>query len=340
MTPMEYTIIATLGPSSQTESSWREMLAAGVSGFRLNTSHLSLPQLHHWLGRLADFLSGIDPQPALILDLQGSKWRLGDFNARALQPGQTLEFIFATVSETPDVIPVPHPDFFQAAALSNGKILLNDAKVHMALETTGPDWLRARVTKGGEIAPNKGITFAFSKYRQESLSQKDQTILEKTRGFPSIRYAISYVKDSAEMASYRSLLGGSTYLAAKLERPAAVEEALQVAESANELWLCRGDLGAELGMKAMAQAVHRFSRLVGQMAVPVLLAGQVLEHLTEHATPTRSEVCYLYQALLQGYRGVVLSDETAIGQYPVESCRVAALFHDSQINGENTHGKQ
>jgi pyruvate kinase len=94
----------------------------------------------------------------------------------------------------------------------------------------------------------------------------------------------------------------------------------------NELWVCRGDLGAELGLRDMAAAVQRFTQTVGDLPAPVLMAGQTLEHMTRQPTPTRSEVCYLYDTLLAGYRGVVLSDETAIGHYPVESCRAAALF--------------
>jgi pyruvate kinase len=105
-----------------------------------------------------------------------------------------------------------------------------------------------------------------------------------------------------------------------------VDEAAQIAAAADELWLCRGDLGAELGAKAMAVAAYQFSDRVRGMPVPVLLAGQIFEHLAEHPTPTRSEVCMVYEALMRGYGGVVLSDETAIGRDPVESCKIAALF--------------
>lgn len=143
-----------------------------------------------------------------------------------------------------------------------------------------------------------------------------EAILEQTRSLDFVRYALSYVKDAGEMARYRHRLGRSLYLIAKLERPLAVEQALPMVEFADELWLCRGDLGAEVGLAAMAEAV----------SLPVLMAGQVLEHMAAQPAPTRSEVCYLYEALRQGYRGFVLSDETAVGRYPVESCRVAALF--------------
>ena len=107
-----------------------------------------------------------------------------------------------------------------------------------------------------------------------------------------------------------------------------MDETLPIAMIAEELWLCRGDLGAELGLRSMAETAQRFSSTISNLSIPVLLAGQVLEHMVKHPAPTRSEVCYLYEALLKGYRGFVLSDEAAIGCYPIESCRTAALFRD------------
>lgn len=323
---MDYQIVATLGPSSDAESTWQAMLAAGVTALRLNTSHLSLPQLHAWVDRLSAFLATRDPRPPLILDLQGSKWRLGQFPACELTGGQRVTLVCAASADRPCVLPVPHPDFFRAASVSSGEIVLNDAKLRLAVESLDADALYARVINGGAIIPRKGITYTASTYRQESLSETDRAILWQTQHLEGIRYALSYVKDATEMANYRAQVGRAAYLIAKLERQAAVDEAMQIAASADELWLCRGDLGAELGAKAMAATVYHFSERVGAVPVPVLLAGQVFEHMAEHPTPTRSEVCAVYAALMKGYHGFVLSDETAIGRDPVESCRAAALF--------------
>jgi pyruvate kinase len=162
----------------------------------------------------------------------------------------------------------------------------------------------------------------------------DEAVLTQTGRLSGLRYALSYVKDAEEMARYRRQIGREAYLIAKLERPQAMAQAVEVAASADEVWLCRGDLGAELGLPAMAAAAHRFSKLVaqGRLRVPALLAGQVFEHLTEHPTPTRSEICAAYDALAQGFSGLVLSDETAIGRAPVEACRAAALFRPEDIN--------
>ena len=323
---IDYQIVATLGPSSEAEATWQGMLAAGVTGFRLNTSHLSLPELQAWLQRLDPFLATSTPRPALVLDLQGSKWRLGQFPGCALAAGQRVRLVCAPSADVPDVLPVPHLDFFRAAPVSTGEIVLNDAKLRLRVESLDADAIRARVVQGGAILSRKGITYAQSTYRQESLNEMDQAVLACTQHLPGIRHALSYVKDAAEMAAYRRQIGGSAFLIAKLERQPALDEAARIAESSDEVWLCRGDLGAELGAKAMGAGVYRFSARVQDIRVPVLLAGQVLEHMAEHPTATRSEVCVMHDALVQGYRGFVLSDETAIGRDPVESCRVAAMF--------------
>lgn len=323
---MQYQIVATLGPSSDVESAWEALLAAGATAFRLNTSHLSLEQLDGWLVCLGGFLADRAPGPPLILDLQGSKWRLGQFSTCELTEGQQVELTYAQSADRPNVLPVPHPDFFQAAPVSSEEIVLNDAKVLLVRQEARADSMSARVIKGGTISPRKGITFAESRYRQEALNEIDQAILRQTCGMNGIRYALSYVKDAEEMTRYRAQIGPSAYVIAKLERRPAIDEAAQVASSADELWLCRGDLGAELGLMAMAEAVYHFSERVAGLSVPVLLAGQMLEHMVEHSSPTRSEVSVMYDALAKGYRGFVLSDETAIGRYPVASCHVTALF--------------
>jgi len=323
---VDYQIVATLGPSSDAESTWHAMLAVGVTAFRLNTSHLTIPRLQGWIDRLGAFLAGREPRPPLVLDLQGSKWRLGEFPTCELAPGQRVALVCARSAEAPKVLPVPHPDFFRAASASSGEIVLNDAKLRLVVESQETDAIQARVIQGGALAPRKGITYVSSTFRQESLNDGDRTILALTRQLEGIRYALSYVKDATEMAGYRRQIGPGCSLIAKLERQPAVEEASQIAESADELWLCRGDLGAELGLKTMAAAVSHFTDRVRLLTVPALLAGQVLEHMAEHPTPTRSEVCGLHDALSRGYQGFVLSDETAIGRDPVESCRIAALF--------------
>ncbi len=146
---MNYQIVATLGPASDGAATWQAMLAAGATGFRLNTSHLSLPQLEAWVERLGAFLATQDPPPPLVLDLQGSKWRLGHFSACDLSPGQSVTLIHAASTDQPHRLPVPHPDFFRAAPLSSGEIVLNDAKLRLRIESHAAETIHARVIQGG-----------------------------------------------------------------------------------------------------------------------------------------------------------------------------------------------
>lgn len=323
---MDYEIVATLGPASDREEIWSDLLASGATAFRLNTSHLSIEHLLDWIERLEPFLAKNARDCPLVLDLQGSKWRLGDFEPFDLAAGDAIELIYAGSSTLPGVLPVPHFDFFQAARRSSGEIVLNDAKTRLSLESVGEDSLIARAIQGGRFSPRKGITYNQCDFRKESLNEKDLAIVEKTAGLSFIQFAISYLKDANEASFYRTRFGPTAQLIAKLERPTAMKQAVEIARICDALWVCRGDLGAEIGMVAMARAVHAFRQKIPRLTKPAMMAGQVFEHMAFQPAPTRSEICYLYDSLQDGYRGFVLSDETAIGPYPVEACRAAALF--------------
>jgi len=154
-----------------------------------------------------------------------------------------IDLLREAATTSRDVLPVPHRDFFEAAASSNGEIVLNDARSLLHMEVATSDRIRARIRRGGEISANKGITLPGSEYRKESLSEKDGWVFRHTREHRHIRYALSYVKDAAEMTNYRRLLGPPSHLIAKLERKTALDDADRIARVADALWLCRGDLG-------------------------------------------------------------------------------------------------
>ena len=322
--------MATLGPSSMAPEIWQKMLLAGVTAFRLNTSHLEPDNILGLLENLSDFRLKRDVQIHVILDMQGSKWRIGLIESQTLEQDQQVELVFGTASQISTQIPVPHRDFFKAAPQSSGRIVLNDARVILAREQSGPDWLKARVIQEGILSAHKGITYADSGYRNEDLTEKDRGILAATQGIPQIQYAVSYVRDYEEMVRYREIFGEQSLLVAKIERQTALNDAPGISKIADALWLCRGDLGAELGLVKMARATSHFTRELGNLQVPVLMAGQVLEHMSRYPQATRSEICYLLNCLEVGYKGFVLSDETAIGQYPVESCAMAAAFKQEE----------
>ncbi len=328
---MQYEIVASLGPASASPAIWQKMITAGATAFRLNTSHLTLEQLAVWLGKIRDFREQSGLPIPLVLDLQGSKWRLGEFPTCDLQKDEIVELVQRAQIADAHHLPVPHADFFRAAQDSDGQIILNDAKNRLEVISTAAESLTARVVTGGIISAHKGITFGETQFRVEAISDKDNQIIHMAAQDTPIRYAISYIRDADEMKKYRQQIGKPAYLIAKLERAPAITGAEGIAEYCDELWLCRGDLGAELGLRGMAVAAAAFTQKITRLPLPALMAGQVLEHMTAQPAPTRSEVCYLLEMLMQGYRGFVLSDETAIGQYPVESCQTAGLFLSEDI---------
>ena len=331
---MDYDIIATLGPATATVIAWQSLLKAGATRFRLNTSHLSPEAVE----RLIEALEAAFPEeaPAVVLDLQGSKWRLGAMDSTELGEGAEVVLGLETDSISPEQrpdkrreeqwLPVPHPDFFEAAVRGGGIIRLNDARVELEITSVNGDSLRAVVRRGGPLSSRKGISIPSSTYRREGLMFKDAEILRRTAGAAGVSYALSYVRDGEELKALAAAIPRQMRTIAKIERPEAVDASGDIARSCDEIWLCRGDLGAEVGLVEMARTVHRVSGVLAELPVPTLLAGQILEHMTAAPQPTRSELCHLYDILQLGYRGVVLSDETAVGSYPLDSCRVAASF--------------
>jgi pyruvate kinase len=217
---------------------------------------------------------------------------------------------------------VPHADFFQAAPVSSNEIALNDAKIVLTRESIGVESLRARVVMGGQISARKGITFAASNYRQEELSGKDRAILDQTRHFPFVRYAISYLRDAVEMRKYRAHFGDTAYLIAKLERQSAVDEAQRIAVIADELWLCRGDLGANWVCEQWLKPCTLFRQIA--MPIPALLGTGVGAH-DRAPYPNAVGVCFSRNTT-GGYRGFVLSIKRH--QPYQELPPSAALFRD------------
>jgi pyruvate kinase len=322
-----YQIIASLGPTSNSPEIWQELLDNGCTAFRINTSHLELVELQHLVERLTAFLRARASAASIFLDLQGSKWRLGRFPTFGLEKQQVVELVLAETLKFGNTLPVPHQDFFKAAQQAE-EIALNDAKIRIRIESWSADRLVGRVLDGGDISARKGVTLPGTAFRQEMLNPRDAEIVHVSKGGTNVGFAVSFIKDGFEMAVYRKLMGPETHVIAKLERQSALLDIDAIAGTVNELWLCRGDLGAEAGLAAMARLTAELNLRVKTMAKPVYLAGQVLDHMTTHPQPTRSEVCHLYDMLQWGYRGVILSDETAVGQYPVASCKMAALFRE------------
>jgi pyruvate kinase len=253
------------------------------------------------------------PRLPVVVDLQGAKMRLGELEKRAVGCGVRLRF--AHDPEARDALPLPHPELFRAVAVGE-TLSCDDDRLRFFVREAGVEIIEAECLNGGELRPRKGVNLVDHPVVLEDLTSRDVQHVERAARYPLVSFAFSFMRDGSEAGWIRSRAEGCPVVG-KVERRAALQRLESIAAQVDELWICRGDLGSQLGMVELARWVRGFRP--GGLRVPVLMAGQVLEHLTRHPEPTRSEVCHLYDLVRRGYAGIVLSDETAIGADPVRA---------------------
>ena len=308
-------LVATLGPRSSDLAA--ELAAGGATGFRLNASHLSPEET----GRLARAVRKAAPDRELVIDLQGAKMRLGGFVERRIAPGETVALSPAPREGT---LPAPHPELFAEARV--GETLgVDDGRLRFVVERRADDEIVARCLVGGALRPRKGINLLEHPVRLDGLSPRDRATLAALPQGPAT-IAFSFMLDGREAEWVRAARPDSR-VAGKIERREAIDALPTIAAAVDEVWICRGDLGAQLGLPELARFVHQFDPRA--LPCPSLMAGQVLQHLARHDAPTRSEVCHLYDLLARGYEGIVLSDETAVGSTPARAVATAAALLSS-----------
>jgi pyruvate kinase len=305
-----FQLVATIGPASVSLAP--QLAAAGATAFRLNASHLDASGLSDALDRLRREI----PQAPIVVDLQGAKMRLALASARAVNDRELVRF---SAAPGPDVH-VPHPELFEQARA--GDVLsADDGRVRFEVERAGAGAIDARALNAGVLRPRKGVNLERHPVRLSGLTALDaQACSLAVRGGASA-LAFSFMLDGTEAAWLRHAAPGCGVVG-KVERQEAVDHLDDIAASADAVWICRGDLGAQLGPATLARTVATLEP--GRYRVPVLMAGQVLEHLTRHPEPTRSEVCHLFDLVARGFAGIVLSDETAIGDDPAHAVATAA----------------
>jgi pyruvate kinase len=303
-------IVATLGPSSRNLAI--ALRDAGATAFRLNASHMRLEELAEQSAALCRAL----PDFPLIVDLQGTKMRVGVFAERPVHRGQRVRF---ALSAAGDEIPLPHREIF-AAVVPGETLGCDDDRLRFRVAGVSAGALETRALVDGLLRPRKGVNVLEHPVLLADLSEFDQSCVFATANLGKVGFAFSFMKDGSESAWIRRRAPGSAVVG-KVERREATENIHRIATNVDSIWICRGDLGAQLGPAAMAAWVSSYDPRLEPC--PVLMAGQVLEHLTFHTAPTRSEVCHLFDLAKRRYAGFVLSDETAVGMDPV--CAVRTL---------------
>jgi pyruvate kinase len=317
------TVIATLGPASSSPAAVAALREAGADMLRLNGAHLTLGQLGTLL-EVAD--RGGFSMDRVVLDLQGSKTRLGWLEAPIpVRPGQRLHLIPEGTTSSEGAIPVDRPAFLRA--LKQGDSLrVNDGRIGLKVLAAHGTRVSIEAEHAGELRSRMGLARRHEQVPLEvHLLPSDRALLERAvkRGVQTL--AVSYARHPDLLRLVRRYARNAApdqpvRVVAKLEQPGALEAWAVLGEASDELWFCRGDLGAEVGIDRLP-ALQR--QLLAQ-ALPrtrLMMAGQVLHHMCDSPRPTRSEACHVDDLIEAGVAGFVLSDETATGAHGPEAVR-------------------
>jgi len=311
----QYQIIATLGPA--VKSKIIELIHAGATGFRLNCSHLTLEELSRWLIELERSFHYCGNAMPVWLDLQGSKMRIGRLiKVRVLQRGEKITFING-YSQISNEIPLPHKAVFQYLKQGD-QVFLDDGKIELIVDNVNNGRFQAEVVNFGELSSFKGFVLRNNNPELNHIFPRDEVYIEQTQQWKFIGYAISYLQNENELKLFRRKAKDKP-LVAKIERKKAFYHLREIAQLADITWLCRGDLGVDGSVYTLFQYEKKFMEYMVLIKKPSLIAGQVLENMVRQNSPSRSEIAHLGYLLENGFSGIVLSDETAIGKYPIEA---------------------
>lgn len=314
-------IVCTLGPASGEPPVLHAMIEAGMDVARLNCSHGDWEAKGAWI----DWLREHAPQIAVLADLQGPKFRIGEM-------GEGLQIVAeetVTIGAGDAQIPIDQPEILHAME-PGSDLLLGDGEIELRIVAeAGKDRFEARVVTGGLLKSRKGVTLVDRVFDAPSLTRKDLEDVQEAvqRGVDFI--ALSYVKNAADLRELRRVVdrmpgGPGIRLCAKIETPAAINDLPNILKVADLVMVARGDLGLQMAMEQVPLMQKSIIDACTWAGVPVITATQMLESMIENPRPTRAEATDIANAVLDGTDALMLSGETAAGKYPLECVRTMA----------------
>ena len=316
-------IVATLGPSCETEIMIDKLFLAGVDVFRLNFSHGSHED-HKTKVKIIRKLEKKYARYICILgDLQGPKFRVGKFKntKETLKKGQ--EFIFDTNKADGDSkrVYLSHKEIYQS--ISKGqRLLVNDGKIRLVVKSTNKDRIKCTVTAGGEISNNKGLNIPDTKLKLKIITPKDKLDLALAIKLDVDWIALSFIQTNKDLMEAKKLIPSKFKVMVKIEKPSAMNELENITANSDGIMVARGDLGVEANPEDVPIHQRTMVAECRKQGKPCIVATQMLESMIDSPTPTRAEASDVATAIFQGVDAVMLSAESAAGQYPLESVQM------------------
>jgi len=313
-------IVATLGPASGSPDMMAKLFAAGVDVFRINMSHTSQDRLRELVAAIRAIERDSGRPIGILVDLQGPKLRLGTFTGGSAMVKRGDEFVLDSDSAPGDTTRafLPHPEIF-AAMQPGHALLIDDGKVKLTVTQADAKRMVARVEVGGKLSDRKGVSLPDSTVPVSALAEKDRSDLEAALEAGIDWVALSFVQRPEDIAEAKKITRGRAAVMAKIEKPQAVKRLDDIMDLADGLMVARGDLGVEMPLEKVPGVQKQMTRLGRATGKPVVVATQMLESMIAAPVPTRAEVSDVATAIFEGADAVMLSAESAAGQYPAEA---------------------
>ena len=313
-------IVATLGPASSNAGMIGKLFAAGADVFRINMSHTSQDRMRELVAMIRGVETDTGRPIGILVDLQGPKLRLGTFTGGAVtvKNGDTFVLDWNEAAGDATRAFLPHPEIFAGVEVGH-TLLIDDGKVRLTVTQAEPKKITTRVAVGGKLSDRKGVSLPDSTIPFSALTAKDISDLEAALETGIDWVALSFIQRPEDIAEAKKITRGRAAIMAKIEKPQAVHRLDEILELTDALMVARGDLGVEMPLEKVPGVQKMMTRAGRAAGKPVVVATQMLESMITSPVPTRAEVSDVATAIFEGADAVMLSAESAAGQFPVEA---------------------
>ena len=316
-------ILATLGPASNGPEAIEALYRAGADAFRVNMSHGEHDLHRAVIGHIRALEQKLGRPMTILADLQGPKIRIGTFASGPIRLKEGDHFTLDR-DETPgdgERVNLPHPEVF-AAVEPGQRLLLNDGKLSLRVDSVTETRIGTTVLNDGELNDRKGVNVPDADIPLPALTEKDRRDLDFALDQNVDWIALSFVQRPDDVAEAKKLIAGRAALMAKIEKPRALDTLGEILELSDALMVARGDLGVELPPQKVPRVQKEIVELAREAGKPVVVATQMLDSMVANPAPTRAEVSDVANTIYEGVDTIMLSAETAAGDYPVEAVRM------------------
>lgn len=330
-------IIATLGPTSSTYDMIKGLAEEGVDVFRLNFSHGTHETHKNNIEHIRVVEKAIGHPLGILADLQGPKLRIGTFGCDkiTLLKGDIFTLHLDTVEGDKTQVALPHPEIFKAAEVGS-ILLINDGLVKLSVKERYEKKLVCNVLLGGEISNRKGVNVPGIHLPLSPVTAKDNVDLEFILTQDVDWIALSFVQEAKDIIDLKKKVGLRAKVVAKLEKPLALKHLKEIVDASDAVMVARGDLGVELALEDVPGAQKKIIKACRKLGKPVIVATQMLESMIHSASPTRAEVSDVAGAIFDQVDAVMLSAESASGEYPLEAVSMMRKIIEA-IEKETAH---